>query len=78
MAMVPFEQGRTGTRQPAFEEICTFGKTCCPSPPAFIRYQLSSQITVAVTTPVPSEAIGLIQEFEGCERFEPVDGLIHA
>lgn len=31
-----------------------------------------------MTTPVPSEAIGLIQEFEGCERFEPSDGLIHA
>lgn len=42
-----------------------------------MRHQLSSQMIVAVTTPVPSEAIGLIQEFEGCERFEPVDGLIH-
>lgn len=27
---------------------------------------------------VPCEAIRLIQEFEGCERFDPDDGLIHA
>ena len=27
---------------------------------------------------VPSEAIQIIQEFEGCAKFEPSDGLIHA
>jgi GH24 family phage-related lysozyme (muramidase) len=27
---------------------------------------------------VPSEAIHLIQEFEGCAKFDPSDGLIHA
>lgn len=27
---------------------------------------------------IPSEAISLIQEFEGCYRFDPSDGLIHA
>ena len=31
-----------------------------------------------VAAPVPPEAIRLIQEFEGCERFDPADGLIHA
>lgn len=29
-------------------------------------------------TPVPCEAIRLIQEFEGCARFDSSDGLIHA
>lgn len=31
-----------------------------------------------MTAAIPPEAIRLIQEFEGCERFESSDGLIHA
>lgn len=31
-----------------------------------------------MASPVPSEAIRLIQEFEACERFNAADGLIHA
>lgn len=31
-----------------------------------------------MVAPVPSEAIRLIQEFEGCARFDSSDGLIHA
>lgn len=31
-----------------------------------------------MSAPVPSEAIRLIQDFEGCERFDSRDGLIHA
>lgn len=31
-----------------------------------------------VAIPVPAEAIRLIQEFEGCERWDASDGLIHA
>lgn len=31
-----------------------------------------------MAAPIPVEAIRLIQEFEGCARFDSVDGLIHA
>ncbi|MEB3243304.1 MAG: lysozyme, partial [Cyanobacteriota bacterium] len=31
-----------------------------------------------MATPVPTEAIQLIQEFEGCHRIDPADGLVHA
>lgn len=28
--------------------------------------------------PVPTEAMALIQQFEGCHRIDPADGLVHA
>jgi GH24 family phage-related lysozyme (muramidase) len=31
-----------------------------------------------MATTIPSEAIKLIQEFEGCHRVDPADGLVHA
>jgi lysozyme len=31
-----------------------------------------------MTNPVPQQAISLIEEFEGCHKFNSTDGLIHA
>ena len=34
--------------------------------------------TTAMADPVPMEAVRLIEEFEGCHRIDPQDGLVHA
>ena len=39
---------------------------------------MADPVSVGASTAVPSEAIRLIQEFEGCHRLDPADGRIHA
>jgi len=40
--------------------------------------RLTFLLRLAVAGAIPTEAIKLIQEFEGCAEFRPADGLIHA